>query len=203
MGKHSFFTKHFVSTDHSDFRAVKSVTTSSIKDIYEESRNVHRAFQTPGDSRTEFTVLVQMPKNIENGPLLVKNVKRTFTAFVAPDEQGYQVRSILDNVALVYESTKYRKCLLCSLTDIGYISYTTLKQTENSIKIVFSYFVLKLRRIQQGEIGLHTLNVNSILPFRERQKFSPLHAPLRSNLRLNRLNIAQSVFTCVTKLYGI
>lgn len=82
---------YIISQMHHKNGTVKSIATSSIKDIYEESRNVHRAFQNPGDSRTEFTVLVQMPKHIENGPLLVKNVKRTFTAFVSPDEQGYQL----------------------------------------------------------------------------------------------------------------
>ena len=74
------------------FRTVKSLQADTIADLHERSRTVHRDYQRPGDSRAEFTALVQIPKNVERGPLLVKNIKRTFTAFVAPDEQGYQVR---------------------------------------------------------------------------------------------------------------
>lgn len=71
---------------------LKSISIESFSDLNNQARNVHRELnQKPGDERAEFTVLVQMPKALENGPLLVKNIERTFTAFVSPDEQGYQL----------------------------------------------------------------------------------------------------------------
>ena len=34
---------------------------------------------------------VSVPKNHEKGPLLVKDLKKTFISFVSPNEQGYKV----------------------------------------------------------------------------------------------------------------
>lgn len=88
----SEYTSDFILCQmHHKNGTVKSLQADSIGDLHEVSKSVHRDYQRPGDSRAEFTALVQIPKNVDKGPLLVKNIKRTFTAFVAPDEQGYQL----------------------------------------------------------------------------------------------------------------
>ena len=43
----------------------------------------------------EFMAQVSVPKNMEDGPLLVKDLKKTFISFVSPQEQGYKVRAIV------------------------------------------------------------------------------------------------------------
>ena len=87
---------------------MKSISIESFSDLNNQARNVHRELnQKPGDERAEFTVLVQMPKALENGPLLVKNIERTFTAFVSPDEQGYQVNI---DVIFYFESDYGKTC---------------------------------------------------------------------------------------------
>lgn len=64
---------------------------TSSGDLHAEARDHHRKLQRSQNAKTEFTALVQIPKNVENGPLLVKDTKKSFISFVAPNEQGYKV----------------------------------------------------------------------------------------------------------------
>ena len=64
---------------------------SNLGDLHAEARDHHRKLQRNQNAKTEFTALVQIPKNVENGPLLVKDTKKSFISFVAPNEQGYKV----------------------------------------------------------------------------------------------------------------
>jgi len=86
--------------DFSDFVCIKmhhkngmskNVTVNSLGELYEDSKQVHRSFQAPDDTRrTEFTALVQMPKPPQtDGPLLVQDIKRTIQSFVSFNEPGY------------------------------------------------------------------------------------------------------------------
>jgi len=57
------------------------------------SKELYREFSDgkQGLTKAEFTVEVQIPHNIERGPLLVTDIKRRVTAFVSPKERGYDV----------------------------------------------------------------------------------------------------------------
>ena len=75
----------------------KNVTVNSLGELYEDSKQVHRSFQAPDDTRrTEFTALVQMPKPPQtDGPLLVQDIKRTIQSFVSFNEPGYGVSNLI------------------------------------------------------------------------------------------------------------
>ena len=62
-----------------------------VGDLHAEARDHHRKLQRSQQAKTEFTALVQIPKNVQNGPLLVKDTKKSFISFVSPNEQGYKV----------------------------------------------------------------------------------------------------------------
>ena len=65
----------------------------------DDSRNYQRQIQRKiqqnptetNQSLSEFMAQVSVPKNHEMGPLLVKDLKKTFISFVSPNEQGYKV----------------------------------------------------------------------------------------------------------------
>ena len=95
---------HFIesSSDPSDYiiaranhknGSVKHITVNTAGELHAEARDHHRKLQRQSthQAKTEFTALVQIPKNVQNGPLLVKDTKKSFISFVAPNEQGYKV----------------------------------------------------------------------------------------------------------------
>ena len=54
--------------------------------------NIFRRLQRVTKNKAEFTAQVSIPKNVENGPLLVKDIKKKdFISFVMPSEGGYKV----------------------------------------------------------------------------------------------------------------
>ena len=72
-------------------------------DLHAEARDHHRKLQRSQNAKTEFTALVQIPKNVENGPLLVKDTKKSFISFVAPNEQGYKVCSDISMMMILFK----------------------------------------------------------------------------------------------------
>jgi hypothetical protein len=77
------------------FRNIKDISVGTIGDINQSSKELYREFSDgkQGLTKAEFTVEVQIPHNIERGPLLVTDIKRRVTAFVSPKERGYDVSS--------------------------------------------------------------------------------------------------------------
>ena len=56
---------------------------------------IFRRLQRATKNKAEFTAQVSIPKNVENGPLLVKDIKKKdFISFVMPSEGGYKVSRI-------------------------------------------------------------------------------------------------------------
>ena len=59
------------------------------------SNEIFRRLQRATKNKAEFTAQVSIPKNVENGPLLVKDIKKKdFISFVMPSEGGYKVRTV-------------------------------------------------------------------------------------------------------------
>jgi len=72
---------------------IKDISVGTIGDINMSSKELYREFSDgkQGLTKAEFTVEVQIPHNIERGPLLVTDIKRRVTAFVSPKERGYDL----------------------------------------------------------------------------------------------------------------
>ena len=72
-------------------KPLRYISNPYVGDLHAEARDHHRKLQRSQQAKTEFTALVQIPKNVQNGPLLVKDTKKSFISFVSPNEQGYKV----------------------------------------------------------------------------------------------------------------
>lgn len=70
---------------------IKDITVGTVKDMNEWARDVYREYSDGKHNKTEFTVEVQSPHNVERGPLLVTDLKRRLVAFVSPNERGYDL----------------------------------------------------------------------------------------------------------------
>lgn len=95
---------------------IKQTRINTIADLVAESRDFQRSIQRTlpyklEGSASEFMAQVSVPKNHEGGPLLVKDLKKTFISFVAPSEQGYKllVQKIQKNSSRG-QKTAYFKC---------------------------------------------------------------------------------------------
>ena len=77
------------------FRNIKDISVGTIGDINQSSKELYRELSDGkhGLTKAEFTVEVQIPHNMERGPLLVTDVKQRIIAFVSPKERGYDVSS--------------------------------------------------------------------------------------------------------------
>ena len=65
--------------------------------------NIFRRLQRATKNKAEFTAQVSIPKNVENGPLLVKDIKKKdFISFVMPSEGGYKVGKIKTIINIVF-----------------------------------------------------------------------------------------------------
>jgi len=83
---------YIIARAHHKNGSVKHITVSTASELHVEARDHHRKLQRQSSqAKTEFTALVQIPKNVQNGPLLVKDTKKSFISFVAPNEQGYKI----------------------------------------------------------------------------------------------------------------
>jgi len=90
---------------------IKSIDINTLTDLHSEARDHHRRLQRVTKNKAEFTAQVSIPKNVENGPLLVKDIKKKdFISFVMPSEGGYKllVSKIQKNSSK--GSTAYFKC---------------------------------------------------------------------------------------------
>ncbi|CAG5087828.1 Oidioi.mRNA.OKI2018_I69.PAR.g11643.t1.cds [Oikopleura dioica] len=72
---------------------IKDISVGTIGDINQSSKELYRELSDGkhGLTKAEFTVEVQIPHNMERGPLLVTDVKRRIIAFVSPKERGYDL----------------------------------------------------------------------------------------------------------------